>query len=106
MYKRQVGALHVRYKKVTVHIITSKPDDLSEKLMIYTHHGITRFEGHGCYSNQPRTLLYTVISTEELKEVIRFVHLVDDKAFINVMKTNSCLLYTSVFIINQIKPIF
>ena len=84
-----VGALHVRYKKVTVHIITSKPDDLSEKLMIYTHHGITRFEGHGCYSNQPRTLLYTVISTEELKEVIRFVHLVDDKAFINVMKTNS-----------------
>lgn len=84
-----VNALHVRYKKVTVHIITSKPDDLSEKLMIYTHHGITRFEGHGCYSNQPRTLLYTVISTEELKEVIRFVHLVDDKAFINVMKTNS-----------------
>lgn len=84
-----VSALHVRYKKVTVHIITSKPDDLSEKLMIYTHHGITRFEGHGCYSNQPRTLLYTVISTEELKEVIRFVHLVDDKAFINVMKTNS-----------------
>lgn len=84
-----VSALHVRYKKVTVHIITSKPDDLSEKLMIYTHHGITRFEGHGCYSNQPRTLLYTVISTEELKEVIRFVHLVDEKAFINVMKTNS-----------------
>lgn len=64
-----VSALHVRYKKVTLHIITSKPDDLSEKLMIYTHHGITRFEGHGCYSNQPRTLLYTVISTEELKEV-------------------------------------
>lgn len=84
-----VNALHVRYKKVTVHIITTKADELAQALLIYTHHGVTRFEGMGCYSNEPRTLLYTVISTEEMKEVIRFVHSIDEKAFINVMKTDS-----------------
>lgn len=84
-----ISALHVRYKKMTMHIVTSKADELSEKLMTYTHHGITRFEGEGCYLKEPRTLLYTVVSSEELKEVIEYIHLIDDKAFINVMKTYS-----------------
>ena len=33
-------------------------------------------------------MLYTVISTEEMKEVLQFVHSIDENAFINVMKTN------------------
>ena len=84
-----VSATHVRYKKMTMHIITNKADELAEKLMIYTHHGITRFEGMGCYSKEPKTLLYTVVSSEEIKEVIGFINCIDDKAFINVMKTDT-----------------
>lgn len=86
-----INALHVTYKKVTLNIMTTKPDELATPLMAYTHHGITRFEGMGCYSNEKVTMLYTVISSEELKEVVHFIHDIDDKAFINIIKTSSIL---------------
>lgn len=83
-----INLLNVRYKKVTLNIMTTKADDIVEKLLTYTHHGVTRFEGIGCYSKEPVTMLYTVISTEEMKEVLHFIHSIDENAFINVMKTN------------------
>lgn len=83
-----VSALHQRYKKVTLHIITDKPEQLSEKLLVYTHHGVTRFDGYGCYSNQPRSMLYMVISTEEMKNVMQFIQSIDPEAFVNVIKTD------------------
>lgn len=83
-----INLLNVRYKKVTLNIMTTKADDIVEKLLTYTHHGVTRFEGIGCYSREPVTMLYTVISTEEMKEVLHFIHSIDENAFINVMKTN------------------
>ena len=84
-----INVLHVRYQKVTMNIITTKADELADRLLTYTHHGVTRFEGVGCYTKDPVTMLYTVISTEEMHEVMRFVHSIDEHAFINVNKTIS-----------------
>ena len=84
-----VSVLHVKYKKVTLNIMTTKADELEDQLLVYTHHGVTRFEGIGCYLKENVTMLYTVVSNEQLKDVMRLVHQVDEHAFVNVIKTQA-----------------
>lgn len=84
-----IERMHRRDQKVTMFMITDKADDIEKKLLDYTHHGITRFEGKGCYLREDKSLLYTVVGADEVKEVIDFVKNVDSKIFINVMKSDS-----------------
>ena len=84
-----VSVMHVKYKKVTLNIMTTKADELEDQLLVYTHHGVTRFEGIGCYLKENVTMLYTVVSNEQLKDVMRLVHQVDEHAFVNVIKTQA-----------------
>lgn len=84
-----VNSLHVKYKKVTLNIVTTKADELQEQLLTYTHHGITRFEGEGCYSKEHVSMLYTVVSTDQLKSVMKLIHDLDEHAFVNVVKTQT-----------------
>ena len=82
-----LNLLHQKYKQMTLFVITDQPDSLCEELLVYTHHGITRFDGQGAYSGQPHTLLYTVVGRSESKQIIRKIKEIDPKAFINVAKT-------------------
>lgn len=84
-----VNMLHVQYKKVTLNIMTTKADQMEDQLLTYTHHGVTRFEGIGCYLKENVTMLYTVVSNEQLKDVMRLVHQIDEHAFVNVIKTHT-----------------
>lgn len=84
-----INFVHQNYSRATLHIITSYPDNLEKALLTYTHHGITRFEGIGCYKEEPRTLLYTVVAKDEVKEVVHFIREHDANAFINVTKSES-----------------
>lgn len=84
-----VNTLHVRYKKVTLNIMTTKADQMEEELLTYTHHGVTRFEGIGCYLKEDVSMLYTVVSNEQLKNVMKLVHQIDEHAFVNVIKTHT-----------------
>ncbi|MGL5541194.1 MAG: YitT family protein [Erysipelotrichaceae bacterium] len=82
-----VKYLHVRYERVTLFIVSSNPDLLVDELLKFTHHGVTRLEGIGGYSKLPRTMLYTVISSNEVSDVMKFVRKIDASAFINVTKS-------------------
>lgn len=84
-----IDSFHRRDHKVTLLMITDKANFIEEKLLEYTHHGMTRFEGNGCYLKENRTLLYTVVSADEVKEVIDFVKEKDPSIFINVVKSES-----------------
>ncbi len=84
-----INFVHQNYARATLHIITSYPENLEKALLSYTHHGITRFEGTGCYKEEPRTLLYTVVAKDEVKEVVRFIKQYDSGAFINVTKSET-----------------
>lgn len=83
-----VQMLHKRYKKNTLFIVTSKPDEVYESISHLTQHSATRFDGYGCYSGHPTTLLYSVVSQEEAKSLVSKVHEIDEKAFVNIMKTD------------------
>lgn len=84
-----INYVHQSYSRATLHIITSHPEILEKALLAYTHHGVTRFDGIGCYKDEPRTLLYTVVGKDEVKEVVRFIRRYDESAFINVLKSES-----------------
>lgn len=82
-----INLLHQKYKQMTLFVITDIPDQLCEELLIYTHHGITRFDGEGAYSRRKHTLLYTVVGRGEAKQIIRKIKEIDPNAFVNVAKT-------------------
>lgn len=83
-----IHILHRRYKKNTLFIVTTKPDEVYNRINNLTKHSATRFEGTGCYSGESVSLLYSVVSEEEAKHVVKNVHEVDPHAFVNIIKTD------------------
>lgn len=82
-----IERFHQRNQQSTLMIITSKPELITQSLMEYTHHGITSFEGMGCYLKEDKTLLYTVVGKDEVNDVVKFVKKADPQVFINILKS-------------------
>ena len=53
------------------------------------HHSATEISATGMYSQEPKTLLYCVVSSTEAKIVTRKILEADPKAMINVVKTET-----------------
>ncbi len=77
-----------KYQKQTLLIITDKPDEVYEQIRIATHHDATLFKGTGLYKNQEREMLYSVVSSDEISQVISLIKKVDTNAFINIVKSD------------------
>lgn len=73
--------------KVTLFIVTQKPDEVAEHIMKLTHHGVTKFEGEGCYLKENKTMLYTVLGADDIKIVERTVKEIDETVFINAIRS-------------------
>lgn len=73
--------------QITVFIVTNKADEIEKELYRRTHHGMTRLAAKGSYKHEDRTMLYTVISEDELNETTTAIMKIDDHAFVNI--TNS-----------------
>ena len=82
-----INMLHTRYQRMTMFIVTSNADVVIEIVHQTTHHGVTRLEGIGTYTDKPRALLYTVVNTTDVKNIIHLIKEVDPSAFVNVTKT-------------------
>lgn len=83
-------ALHGLYKKYqqeTLFIVTNYPQEVCDAISEISHHGATILEGQGYYEHCERDMVYSVVSGAESKKVIRAVKKVDEKAFINAVKT-------------------
>jgi uncharacterized membrane-anchored protein YitT (DUF2179 family) len=82
-----LGVLYRNYQQSSLFIITDKPDEIHTVIYEMTGHGATRFEGFGCFENKERTLIYSVVTTSQVKKLIPALHKIDNEAFINVIKT-------------------
>ncbi|HBF68080.1 MAG TPA: hypothetical protein DDW20_02010 [Firmicutes bacterium] len=78
-----VDLINVRNKKVQIQIITEN-NDLPKYLLASVPHGATIVKGKGAYSGNDRLIVYLVVSTTELKDVIKFIREIDPKSFVNV----------------------
>ena len=83
-----VQMLHQKYKKHTLFIITRHPDEVYEEISKLSHHSATRIDGTGCYSGDNTAMIYSVVSREEAKILVKKVIEVDPQAFVNIIKTD------------------
>lgn len=83
-----VRSLNLRYKRTTLFIISDDAQKIYEAIKDMTHHGATLFQGTGLYNGEPRSMLYSVISGDQVKQLTKRVREIDPKAFINVLKTD------------------
>lgn len=82
-----IHALHKRYQRHTLWIITDRPEEIYQMIAAVTNHDATLFKGVGCYKRQERPMLYSVVSSDELKLVCSRIHAIDPTAFVNIQRT-------------------
>ncbi len=80
-------ALYRKYQKQTLFIVTNKPQEVCDSISRISHHGATILEGEGSYEHCERNVIYSVVSSAEVKLVMSAVKEADPKAFINTMRT-------------------
>lgn len=83
-----VQMLHQRYKKHTLFIITGHPNEVYQIISENTNHGATIFTGTGCYEQEKRKMVYSVVSSDEVKTIVNKVRQEDKHAFINSIRTD------------------
>lgn len=82
-----VHRLNLRYQRVTLLIITNQSDEIYREIQ-NTRHSATLFHGVGLYNGEERTMLYTVITKDQVKMITRQVRKTDPHAFINQIRTD------------------
>ena len=82
-----IDFINVRNKKVQIQIITSNPS-LPKFLIASIPHGATIVKGTGAFSGEDRTIVYTVVSSLEIKKVLKTIKEIDPHSFINVTPLN------------------
>ena len=79
--------LDLRFKRTTLFIISNRALEIYEYIKDTTHHGATLFHGIGLYNEEARDMIYSVVSSDEVKSITRAVREIDPHAFVNAMKT-------------------
>jgi uncharacterized membrane-anchored protein YitT (DUF2179 family) len=81
-----VDLIHVRHIKVTAFIITTKTEDLRQKLLSHPR-GITIIKTRGAYSSSEMDMLMTVRTKYEVADLCKTITSIDPHAFINIVET-------------------
>lgn len=80
--------MYKRYQRHTLFIITDNPTEVYNAIKEETNHGATLFKGIGCYKNEERNMLYSVVSSDEIHRVLARIRKVDENAFIDIIQTD------------------
>lgn len=65
-------------------IITSKPDEICEKLSEEFGTGTTKMNGEGGYLKQPKTIIYFVVNRFQIGRLKDIVHSIDPTAYVTI----------------------
>lgn len=82
-----IHLLYKKYQQATLFIISDQYQQIYQTIMEHTHHSATVLDGTGCFTNEEKKLIYSVVSSQQVKSLIREIRKVDGKAFINIVKT-------------------
>ncbi len=75
------------YQRNTMYIISGKTEEIYEVIRQETNHDATLFTGIGCYEGKERKMLYSVVSSDEVRRLLPRIRQIDPKAFVNVAKS-------------------
>ncbi len=72
-------------------MISSKTDEIAELVIKDMSRGATAFTARGLYKNEPKEVLYTVLSRKEIGLFMEDVKAIDPKAFVIVNSVHEVL---------------
>jgi uncharacterized membrane-anchored protein YitT (DUF2179 family) len=84
---KTIEAFYHRYKRVTLQATTQKANEIVAAFIKHSMHGISVLEGRGGYSGKKMSILHTVISAYEEKDIVNLFREVDPGIIINVLPT-------------------
>ena len=79
--------LYRKYQQKTLLIVTNLPEEVCHAITEVSHHGATILDGQGSYQHSKRSVVYSVVSSAESKNVIRTIKAIDPQAFVNAIRT-------------------
>jgi uncharacterized membrane-anchored protein YitT (DUF2179 family) len=79
--------LYHGYQQKTLFIVTSMPREVYACIRDSTHHSATLFTGIGMYEMENRTMIYSVVAANQVRELIAAIRKIDPPAFINIVNT-------------------
>ena len=79
--------LYTRYQKKTLFIVTDNPKEVCDVIYATSRHGATILKGEGSFHLNERSLVYSVVSSDESKKVVNAIREVDPHSFINTVNT-------------------
>lgn len=78
-----IDYLHKQNRVVSVIIFTEKPDEICDYVLETLSRTATKWTGTGAYTEEPITLLYTVMSEYEYNKLRHEIPKIDEKAFMS-----------------------
>ncbi|MGN0255892.1 MAG: YitT family protein [Chordicoccus sp.] len=84
---QMIHTLYRRYQKVTMLIVTDHPEQVCTAITRVGNHGATVLQGEGAYEGRTHTMIYSVVSRPEAKQITKVILETDPGAFINVIGT-------------------
>jgi len=82
-----LNSMYRGYQQQTMFIVTRRHVEVYELIRKKTNHAATSLSGIGLYGNEERTVLYSVVYSNEVAPLVRAIRALDPDAFINVIKT-------------------
>ena len=83
-----MNSMYRKYQKKTLFIVTNKAPEVCDVITRVTNHGATVLEGEGSYEHCERNVVYSVVAADEYKKLIHEIKKVDEKSFINTVRTD------------------
>ncbi|ADY56373.1 Protein of unknown function DUF2179 [Syntrophobotulus glycolicus DSM 8271] len=76
----QVG---LDYSK-SVMVITDKPEQIAEDIILNLERGVTYFQAEGAYSKQDKKVVYSIVNRTQLSQLKDIIHQHDPQAFVAI----------------------
>ena len=87
-------------------IITDSSDKIAKEISDKLKRSVTILEGHGYYSNKPKTIVYVVINRFELPQLKNIVQKMDGQAFVSIHDVTETLGTKIKFKVNYQNTVF
>jgi uncharacterized membrane-anchored protein YitT (DUF2179 family) len=75
----------------TAMIVTTKPQEVADRILVELERGVTFLSGTGAYTGEARPVLYCVVSRAEIAQVKDIVHEADPAAFLVIGMAHEAL---------------
>jgi len=84
---KMIDTIFTNHVKLTLQIVTTKGDLISDDLLHSIYRGITITEGFGGYTQEKKQIIMMVVTRYETLQIKKIVRKHDEHAFINIFET-------------------